>query len=1068
MKLTNKIILIFTSSIIIAISAMTAMLLPEYFRIVEEASIIEASQQVNTMAQGVGAFFRERKREASTLALSRDVQSMDFQRMRPYLMEFLNENIENIEKIIIGDKKGQFYNTSGGNPHLKMLRTSNDKDPKATPKSIAKRDYWKVTVGSNSFNEKRVYISEPMISYTTGVKQVVVTSSIRRDGAVRGLVGVSITWERVQKLIDKLKYKFLTFQNPRVFLISQSGAYWYHWDPEKVVGLLKKEDKVVKDEIGQTISTVKKIIDEKNQELVFIGNKMIIEESGHALYTANNVDRYIFYRKIPGTTYSIGLDLEKNSVLNALKKFRGDIVPLILLIYFVMLIILSILAKTLITPFKDITEQAKLLLTNEKIDYLEVPKKSDNLVNSLRESINIVIGKFKEKEASLGESEKRLSLAFEASRDGVWDWDIRTNNVKYSPRWFSMLGYEPDELPHVVSTFETLIYEDDKERVSKYLEQYLNGEVTEYSTRIRFRCKNGTIKWVLSRGRIIEKTQDGMPLRMLGTHVDIDEQVKYEHKISELNRSLEKKVAERTSELVQSLKKVSDAKTEAEAANEAKSMFLANMSHEIRTPLNAIIGMTQILISSDIEEAKKKELKTILESGNLLLSLINDVLDLSKIESGKLTLNEEVFTMNDIVDETAKIMAPVIGGKGVEFIIKNDLDQRYEVKGDPERIKQIILNFLSNSSKFTEKGHVQLVISQDNGVFKIMVKDTGVGITKDSRSKIFKPFIQQDSSTTKKFGGTGLGLTICKKFVELMNGHINYISDEGEGSTFWVEIPLEIISQKEYRFEDETYSKLNSKRILIVDKMRENREILKRFFRKLSMDITTVSSTEQLDNKLKDFKFDYVLLDGTLSENPKEFITDLTEKNKETRFVLICSELEKELSDLVANNSNILGFLQRPFLFSNLISLAELFLELDSSAPAVKEEPVFTDYSQYKVLVVDDNMINLKVAKGLLKKFNVDVEIATSGEECLNKLSSQKYDLVFMDVHMPQMSGLDATKKIRSDEKYQNPYIIALTALAMKGDDAKCLEAGMNAYISKPLKFKDLNEALEKFELSRQ
>lgn len=1064
MKLTNKIILIFSTSIIVAFSALTVILLPEYFRIVEEAAIVDASHQVNTLAQGVGAFFRERKREAAVLSEYSEVQSMNFIKMRPKLMSFLSSNVDNIEKVIIGDKKGRFYNTSGGNPRQGLLRTSNDLDPNASPKSIAKRDYWKVTVGSNSFNERRVYISEPMISYTTGVKQVVVASSIKKDGAILGLVGLTVTWERVQRLIDKLKYKFLSLENPRVFLISQTGAYWYHWDEEKVVGLLKEGDKVVKDEIGQTISQVQKIVEEKNPDLVYIGNKMILEEVGYQLYMAGEQERYIFYRRIPGTTYSLGLDIEKNTVMSALSKFRSTVIPIIILVYLVILSILSVLARTLITPFKEITEQAGKLLNSNKIDYLDTSAKSDNLVNLLRDSINNVIGQLKEKEHSLKDSEKRLALAFDASRDGVWDWDLRSNNVKYSPRWFEMLGYEENELPQVLSTFETLIYEGDRQRVMKLLDKYLSGEEPEYNTRIRFRCKDGSLKWILARGRIIEESNDGTPLRMLGTHVDIDEQVKYENKISELNRSLEIKVNERTSELVKTLQKVSDAKTEAEAANDAKSMFLANMSHEIRTPLNAIIGMTQILLDSNIDSDKKNELKTILESGNLLLTLINDVLDLSKIESGTLELSQDEFCIESIIEESAKIMAPVIHKKGIEFIVKNDLGRRYKVKGDPERIKQIILNFIGNSLKFTDSGFIRLSINEELGNFKIMVEDTGIGISKLAREKIFKPFIQEDISTTKKYGGTGLGLTICKKIAEMMNGRINFVSEEGEGSRFWVEIPIDILERQEYQYSQETIEYLENKKVLIYEEMKENREIIRRLLKNYQMDISIGTKLESFTEKVTSFKFDYVILSfDSIQKSPK--LRELIDSEVSPKFIITSASNSPKLKELEKKKS-VISTLQKPLLNCNLNSFLESLLEKNQVSEEITQAVNLDDLSSHKVLVVDDNLINLKVAAGFLKKFKVEPVTVTSGADCLKELMREDYDLVFMDVHMPEMNGLDTTKEIRADEKYGRPYIIALTALAMKGDAEKCVEVGMNDYLSKPLKIKDLKEALKKFKLS--
>ncbi|OIQ16056.1 MAG: hypothetical protein BM556_15460 [Bacteriovorax sp. MedPE-SWde] len=1065
MKLTSKIVLIFTSSIIIAVSAMTALLLPEYFRIVEEASIIDAGQQVKILSHGVSSFFKERKREVGTLANATEVQSMNFSKMRPKLMEFLNENINDIEKVIVGRKDGRFYNTSGGNKQQGLLRTSDDKDAKAKPKSIIKRDYWKNTVGANSFHEKRVFVSDPMISYTTGVKQVVIASSIKKEGTVRGLVGVSVTWKRVQKLIDHLKFNYLTFLRPRVFLISKSGVYWYHWDKSKVVSLLKENGEYVRDEIGQTVSKVSKIIEEENQDLVFIGNKMIIEDSGYYPYRSNGVDRYIFYKKVAGTGYSIGLDLERNTVLNSLKKFRLKVIPYIGFIYLLILIVLGLLAKTLITPFKRITEQTQELLMDDKIDFLEQGARSDALVDSLRDSINKVIGKFKEKESSLSESERRLSLAFEASRDGVWDWDITTNKVNYSPRWFSMLGYEYDELPHVVSTFETLIYKPDRQRVMTHLQQYLNKEISEYVARIRFRCKDGSVKWVLSRGRIIEEALDGRPLRMLGTHVDIDEQVKYERKIEELNKSLERNVSARTAELVATLKKVSEAKNDAEAANDAKSMFLANMSHEIRTPLNAIIGMTELLKDSRLAKEERQQVNTIFESGNLLLSLINDVLDLSKIESGSLALDNEEFVVNEVVENVANIMSSTIESKGLEFIVKDDLEKRFTVKGDGERLKQVLLNFLNNSAKFTETGFVQLSISHDQENFRIVVQDTGIGLKKGARSKIFSPFIQEDSSTTKRFGGTGLGLTICKKITEMMNGHINYVSQEGEGSSFWVELPLEVVSTSPYDYTTNEYPDLRGKKVLIVDDMRENREIIKRFLKRIDLNITSVSSVAKAKEKIEKFGFDYVILDYHMPDGDGCLLLDSIDKSSGPKVVMMSATTDERLVKY-SKSEQVLGNITKPLVHSSLLAIVNILRGITEKRELRIKKQVLENYSEYKVLVVDDNKINQKVAKGYLAKFSVNADLASSGKEALSLVENNSYDLVFMDVHMPELNGLDTTIEIRKDkEKYGNPYIIALTALAMKGDDEKCFSAGMNDYLSKPLKHKDLEEALEKFVL---
>lgn len=385
------------------------------------------------------------------------------------------------------------------------------------------------------------------------------------------------------------------------------------------------------------------------------------------------------------------------------------------------------------------------------------------------------ITELKKAEADLRLSEARWQFALEGSGDGLWDWNVRTNQVYFSPQWKSMLGYQVDEIGHTLEEWDSRIHPDDREVTYAAVNRHLIGETPVYISEHRLRCKGGRYKWILDRGKVIERAEDGAPLRVIGTHSDITERKEMEQALVEERRN-------------------------AEVANRAKSEFLANMSHELRTPLNGIAGMAQLLQLTDQTEEQQYYLKNMDISVQNLLAILNDILDLSKIEAGKLSLDFSDFPIRKCIENILVTLSPTIRKKNLS--ITTDLDDAVPdaVVGDQLRFKQVLLNLLGNAVKFTHQGEIRISARMetpidDNDRILFSVSDSGIGIAPDKIESIFEAFEQAETSTGQQFGGTGLGLSICRRLVGMMNGRLWAESVPGRGSTFHVALPF-AVSQK--------------------------------------------------------------------------------------------------------------------------------------------------------------------------------------------------------------------------------------------------------------------------------
>ena len=658
------------------------------------------------------------------------------------------------------------------------------------------------------------------------------------------------------------------------------------------------------------------------------------------------------------------------------------------------------------------------------------------------------ISERKEAAQRLKADEQRLSLLTHEVPGVIFQFEVPAQGKSaftfLSDAYRDLFGRDPETVMHRPTALFMAVHENDRLKMYQSLKDAVETS-SPWMAIYRIRRPDNSVRWIDARATTSQDANGNQFWFGVLNNITETQEAKF--------------VAE-------------EAQAKAEHANLAKSQFLAIMSHEIRTPMNGVIGMTSLLLDTDLNDEQREFADIVRSSGEVLLTLINEILDFSKIESGKLELELSEFNIRDCAEGALDLFAHTAAQKGVDLLYEIEDDVATEIKGDVTRLRQIIVNLIGNALKFTEKGEIELNLSTGRNESNlkelvISVRDTGIGISEEGIGKLFQSFSQVDTSTTRRYGGTGLGLAISKLLTELMGGRMWVESEEGVGSTFRFSIVPEWITTKPKRYRSTERPNLRGKHVLIVDDSASNRRIISKLITKWGMSaVKAESGQEALAAIEKEERFDLAILDMQMPEMDGAILaTKIRQQTGNAGLPLILfSSIGHQIDDSTMQLFD--SVLNKPAKLSQIYNAIIKALGPTESFPTKSSQPVINETTVHadRILMAEDNTVNQKVALFILAKLGYRCDSVSDGQEAVDAIASRDYDVILMDMQMPEMDGLEATRTIRKNQREDKPtpWIIAITANAMEGDRERCLEAGMNDYLSKPIKSSPLATALLK------